>query len=254
MTTHTIAAAVFALWTGAASHTAAPSSVDARDDLTPPAVEGEAFAEGSFRVKYLGLGAGREAFKITKAEDGWRVSCALEPPKGDLKHSDTVYHLTPERRFVRAEHTEVESGGVTVTYTLEDGQLVARGTHADGSALPEKRVDVDQHAIVSGPNYATDFFVLYPFDLDVGETITVDAAVFGFRSWEPEALRLTVTRNKDRRVRGEGGEWTDTIVYEGRLEMTDKTVRTRSFLDPATGEVQRVAIDMPLGWAKILRD
>ncbi len=224
-----------------------------RGQQATPSEPAREVATGEFTVRYFGV-RGWESFEILRAEDGWRVECTLEPPRDDLQPSETTYHLTEGRRFVRAEHRETGPGGVRVTYTLEGGALVARGTDAAGRPLPPRSVAVDEAGIVSGPNYATDFFVLFPFDLDVGESRTVDAAVFGFRSWEPESLRLTTTRKKNRSVPGAGGKRVECIVYRSRLELDGSTTWATSYLDPRTGEVHRLTIDLTIGSAKIVRE
>ena len=209
--------------------------------------------EGSFTVRYFGV-RGHESFEILRHENGWTIDCSLEPPSDDLLPSETRYHLDENRRFLRADHTETGQGGVTVTYTIEDGRLIGRGTDDAGNSLPEASARVDEHGIVSGPNYATDFFVLYPLDLQVGETRKIEAAVFGYRSWRPEPLSLTTTRKKDRTIRGAGGRRVQCLVYRSRLVMDGSTTWATSYLDPQTGEVHRLTIDMTIGAAKVLRD
>ena len=100
--------------------------------------------------------------------------------------------------------------------------------------------------MVTGPHYVTDFFVLEPLALDVGKRHVQVAYTFGFDSWKPSRVLLKSEREKDRKVKDGQGNRVSTKVYRCEIVTSEKTFKTRSYLD-RDGVSVRIKVGAPIG-------
>lgn len=204
---------------------------------------GRTLLEGEFKVSYFGSRGG-EDFEIAQTDDGFAMRARLRP-SDDTPPSTTTYTLDNDRNFVSAVFERDD--GVRVDYRIENGRLVGDATR-DGRSIGRESAALCDERVVSGPNYSTDFFVLHPRDLEVGEEDNYQAAIFGFPDWRPTPLDLTVKREKDKTIRLEDGRRINARVYRSVLATPDRTIKARSYLD-SNGYVLRLTVDMPIGRA-----
>ena len=157
--------------------------------------DGDLIQEAGYEFRYFGQDLGDESFRITRTAGGYRIEATLELGiKGQIP-SEGVYELDEHRRLTRATYRELVPGGAHAEYVVENGVLIARGI--GGSAEGEHRIALDPDTIVTGPHYVTDFFVLHPLGLDVGESREQVAYAFGFGGWEPTRVTLKSKRTAD---------------------------------------------------------
>ncbi len=200
--------------------------------------------EGLYEFSFFGKDLGREDFQIKPEADGYRIDARLELRVDGQVPSEATYFLDDQRRLVRAVYKELVPGGAAAEYRIENGVLIARGL--GGSAQGERRIVLEAGSVVTGPHYVTDFFVLEPLDLKVGEQRTQTAYTFGFAGWEPQRVTLKSKREENRRIRtAEGGRMSAT-VYRCEIETENKTFRTRSWLDE-NGVSVKITVDAFLG-------
>ena len=200
--------------------------------------------DAGYAFSYFGKNLGDESFTITRVQNGYRIDAKLALDIDGQIPSTATYELDADRRLVRATYRELKTNGAHAEYVIEDGVLIARGL--GGSARGERRITLENGAIVTGPHYVTDFFVLEPLDLAVGARHEQVAYTFGFDGWEPTRVTLKSKRESDKRVAGKTGPRVNTTVYRCEIVTDRKTFKTRSFLD-ADGVSVRIKVSAPIG-------
>ena len=197
-----------------------------------------------YDFRYFGKDLGDESFTIARVETGFRIEATLALDIDGQVPSRSTYELDDERRLVRATYHELVPGGAKAEYHVEDGVLIARGL--GGSARGERRIPLEAGAVVTGPHYVTDFFVLEPLALAVGERHEQVAYTFGFEGWEPSRVTLKSRRDRDKRVKVKGGERVGVTVYRCEIVTSRKTFRTKSYLDD-DGVSVNISVGAPIG-------
>jgi hypothetical protein len=170
------------------------------------------------------------------------------PTAGDQVPSESVYLLDGDRRFVSATYRQLTDDGTMATYRVEDGYLIAK--KLEGEQRREQRLALEPDAVVTGPHYVTDFFVLEPLALDRREKRTQPAYTFGFEHWRISKMELVSKRESDKTARDETGEKLRAVVYRCHIKTSDKVYKTRSWLGD-DGMSVRITIDAPLGSVNI---
>lgn len=200
--------------------------------------------EGRYTFSYFGSSLGEETFSILRTPSGYEVRARLDLDVGDQAPSESVYTLDERRRLVRATYRELVEGGVQARYEIRDGTLVARAT-VDGEEI-ERRIELETGALVTGPHYVTDLFVLEPLGLEVGERRDVVVYAFGFDGWEPSRCLIEARRVKDRRVKAGDAGTIDAVVYRCTIRTPSQTFKTRSWL-ASDGTSVRINVEAPIG-------
>ncbi len=216
-----------------------------------PTVNPELVRAADYEFRYLGRDLGDETFSVIRTGEGYVINAELALSVGDQKPSRSQYVLDQNRRLVSATYEELVQGGARAEYRIEAGVLIARRLDAAGAS--EIRIELEEGAIVTGPHYVTDFFVLKPLGLDVGDRHEQVAYAFGFDGWAPSRVGLKSKRERNKRVADLDGAKVDTMVYSCVIDTGRKKYRTRSYLD-ADGISVRISVRAPIGSMKVILD
>jgi hypothetical protein len=208
----------------------------------------EVVRAGRYELSFWGRNVGEEAFIIYRTSGGYRIEATVVPTAGDQVPSESVYVVDQDRRFVSATYRQLIDGGAEATYRLEDGCLVAEAIE-NGQRL-EQRIALEPDAVVTGPHYVTDFFVLEPLRLELKGKTTQPVYAFGFEDWRVARMELVSKRESDRKVKTDSGDRINAVVYRCHIRTGDDTIKTRSWLDDE-GVSVRITIDAPLGSVNI---
>ncbi len=222
------------------------AAIAARDDAaSPTAAEAtEVLREGKYVLSYFGATFAEETFRIERTASGYRITATYEPERGDQIASRSTYVLDERRRLVSATF-EPTGGGISATYRIEDGELIA--TPSEGA---EQRFPLEDGDLIAGPHFVTDFYILHPLEYDVDERGEHVCYTFGFQDWRVHRNSFAAERLRDRRIEHPDGERRSAVVYRCRIETSQKTYKTRSYLGD-DGAVIKMKIGAPIGEATI---
>ncbi len=201
---------------------------------------------GGYRLSYFGATVGEESFTIRKTDDGYVIDATLEMSVGDKPPVRSTYRLDRDRRFLSATYEELTEGGVTAEYTLANGRFSVVATDASGAEVGRMSFDAGADAIIGGPHYVTDFYVLGALGLDVGQEIDANAFVFGFDGWKITPVDLSCARKRDRRIPGTARYADEMRFCECEIDTGEEVIETRSWLD-SDRLSNRVSIDRAIG-------
>ncbi|MEC9373084.1 MAG: hypothetical protein VYC34_04535, partial [Planctomycetota bacterium] len=143
---------------------------------------------------------------------------------------ESTYTLDENRSIRSATYRQLNGDAVEAEYTVRDGAIEAIARR-DGQIIGEQTVSIDGPVTLTGPHYVTDFFVLHPRDLDVGERQTFTAHAFGFADWRLVEVTIECRRERDRTIRNEHGDKVSTRVYRCEIKTESMSFKTRSWLD-----------------------
>lgn len=221
-----------------------------------PAVASESVTErvlrsAGYEFRYFGRDLGDETFTISRTPNGYRIEATLRLDIDGQIPSEATYELDENRRLLRASYRELTPNGAVAEYVVDDGVLIARGL--GGRAHGEVRVPLEPGAVVTGPHYVTDFFVLHPLDLPRGGRHEQVAYTFGFDGWMPTRCILRSRHTRGVEVRDMAGRRVDTTEYRCTIVTESKTFKTRSFLD-ADGVSVRIKVGAPIGSMNVILD
>ncbi len=222
----------------------APASSDVSEVAGAADAGRQVVRAGRYTLRYFGRDIGEESFVIERTEDGYEIRASVHPDFGDQVPSESIYRLSPDKQLVSATYQELSEGGARAQYRVEDGVLIADGWQ-DGQRH-QQRVQLEPGAIVTGPHYVTDFFVLAPLELDVGDRTAIPCYTFGFSGWQVSSVELDSRREQDKRTKDGTGVPVDATVYRCRIKTSDDTYKTRSWLAD-DGVSVRITIAAPIG-------
>ncbi|MHC5114653.1 MAG: hypothetical protein ACYTGP_09520 [Planctomycetota bacterium] len=205
----------------------------------------EVVRSGEYRFSWFGKDLGREQFTIRKTATGYRIDATLRLDVDGQVPCTSTYELDATRRLVRATYRELTAGGAEVEYEIRDRVLTARGLSGKPRGVV-RRYELEDGAVVTGPHYVTDFFVLEPLGLEVGTRRTQTAYTFGFGSWEPLRVTLESRRERDKRLKLPDRSRVQATVYKCEIKAPKKTYKTRSWLD-GDGVSARITVGAPIG-------
>ena len=204
----------------------------------------ELIREGRYRMTYFGRTLAEETFRIERTPTGYEIKATFRPNRGDQVPSTSTYVLDRSRRLVSATWKPLE-GGVSASYRVEGNVVIAEASNGE-----TQRVTLGPGQSVTGPHYVTDFFVLKPLGLDVGETHDKVCFAFGFKDWRLHRCELDIERVENRRIDAPEGGRTSTVVYRCEIRTSGDTYRTRSYLDDR-GVSLKIKVGAPLGEATV---
>jgi hypothetical protein len=202
----------------------------------------------AYDFSYFGKDLGDESFTITRTADGYRIEARLALGVDGQVPSESTYELDEERRLRRATYRELVPNGAEAEYEISGGVLVARGL--GGSASGEHRIELEPGAVVTGPHYVTDFFVLHPLALPIGDRHEQAAYTFGFKGWKPTRVTLKSKREGNRTVKDGRGARIGASVYRCEIIGPKQTFKTRSYLDP-DGVSVKIKVSAAIGSMKV---
>jgi imidazolonepropionase-like amidohydrolase len=159
-------------------------------------VPGELLVRGVYRLTLGGMDVGTEAFAIGRDAVGVHLM-ALSRPSGGWD-APTALRMRYDARHsaVSADWQEFAESKTVARYAFEPGRVRASAT-VDGRPSGQETLEVPESAIVVGPMFAGDFFLLNRVSLTPGETRQLTTVAFGFDGWKPETNRLALTRLPD---------------------------------------------------------
>ncbi len=199
---------------------------------------------GEYELTYFGKRLGAETFEIRPGDaGGWTVVATLEA-LGDQPSCRSEYRLDADRRFVSATFEPSAPDQLGATYRVAGTTLIA--TASDGQT---QRITLGPDDLVAGPHYVTDFWVLCPLDLRVGESVSRTVHTFGFKDWRVYPSAVECRREKDRFTTRPNGR-TKVRILRCTIEAGDETFKTGSWID-ADGVSRRISIAAPIGSANV---
>lgn len=209
---------------------------------------GEEEFRGRFVMKFEQWDAGTEHFLITHHHDGWHVAAHVAPAGPGQVPSYTTLHFGHDGSFISGTWKQLATTPIEATYTIENGQLVARSPRGDGNE-DVLRIDLPADFVIGAPILAADVVTKPMLHLAPGEKRELSFVAFGFPSWQPTTYTGTVERLEDETLNF--GDENNPL--EVRVERYDTDLRTpmgqmqSSQLYDKTGMMRRSAFRMGYG-------
>lgn len=242
------------LWTGGSTSDARAAGAAAINATEANPVQDEqpsrrVVLAGAYELMYFGRTVGREQFRIERTADGYEIAATLRMDVGDQPSSESVYTLDSDRRLIRATYHSLEDERLVAAYE-RDGETLRAVVKRDGAVVDEQSLTIPEDAIITGPHYVTDFFVLAPLAYEVSEKRSMPTYAFGFEDWRVHEVDMDVKRERNRTIDGPDRSDIDAHIYRAWIDTGDSSFKTRSWLDER-GVSVRITIERFIGYVDI---